>query len=946
MKSFSVFCLLAAMFTFLDCLTPVMAKPFYQEKKSSQLSDDLYTYAITVKTTVGEMDVEIHAEEQNEIYVKRVAQILKEDAPPLIEYFGYVPWNVVHFLVDGFVSDRISSRANGAATVHPRPLIMLFTAPPVGMQHLVTRGDWIKTLVLHELIHILHIDQTAGFMKVLRYLMGSDGKLGGVVPSWFAEGVATWGETKFTNGGRLSRGLFSYDFNNRVLEPGFCDETPCLDNPGKHPYLGARYWFGSHFLTWVENKKPGSLACIIKNNADNIPFFLHWAFRDCVKEDFQVLFEKFHKETKSKLLEGMKEFRKSKLAGTFKYLPVRKGKFFLFSNGVSIKRGKIYLSTLDEKRNNFLSVVDLKKKKIKEVKQSDIIESILPSTGKAPIVLKTFREFPSKNPSLWKELDLKTNKLGKSIDWSEAKYVFPLSNRVVGLLYKKNTWEIWELKNGKKEKIFDLPPLTNIYNPEVIEEGERSFLSYRYYDHSQTPSHEYLRVDLDSGKEEVLFQADHSLEVIGSCGTHRVLASKDKFYALNIRNGYLSNLPDTLKELVFIGGDDQYTVTLFKSDPRRIYYRKQSCEKWIDGNTGIEIRSGTDSQSSTNKNYIEDKSSYPEWDHFLPQRWGIGYSGGDTTSGWTFNTTINDPGFVHTLDGQYKIYTDNDEYGGTAAYLHSNDYFDFGLGYIKYFVTSNIRSTPDAVERSFARVTKDYYFDWLGISPSLGYSQGRIVDFLSNRKFKSFSFDTTFFTQNIHYADFLRSASLSLGVSKTETLGRKNYLGYRGKTRFKFHPSYSTDILLQGTYEKLDKNDLSSGAAYAGGFNDVYTNSYHEFYGIQTNDAFGNEVYSGKLEVNLLLNEAYSGPKYFPLYIKKVYGTGGTGVLKSDFIFIDSDKRFLVDKTIMNVFAGMSADVDAFYLASVRIDLLMAQLISSEINEKQTQFLVLIKAGL
>jgi hypothetical protein len=945
-KSFYYLFLPIALNFILNCFTPVMAETIYKKKSASELTEEKFTYAFSVKTSFGTMDIEIHATEKNEAYVKRVAQILSEDGKKVIEYFGYVPWNTLHILVDRFVSDRVSDRANGAATVRPRPWIQLNTAPPHGVEHLVTRGDWVKTLVLHELIHILHLDQTSGFMKFLRYFMGSDGKLNGVTPRWFAEGIATWGEAKFTNGGRLTRGLFNFDFKNRMISKNFCQSSVCIDDPGVYPFGSSAYWVGSHFSKWIEDRKPGAIACLVRENSNNIPGFLSWAFKDCLGKDYQSLFSIFRAEIVKSIEKEMKSFRKTSLAKSFNQIKLRKTEHPIFSSGVQLVKDKIYVNQINDLREDHLKVINLSKKSKESLRLPDVIESILPNTHEDYLILRSYREFSSENPINWLLFSTKKKKVVKRISWPKAKYLFRFEDgSYLGILFNNNTWEIWERRDGKDELIFDLPPMATLYNPEVVERDGKRFVSFRYFDFKARPNHEYLRVDLDTAKDEVLFQSDDSLEVVGSCGTHRLLKTTENIYSVNIRNGYVSNLKDELKSIAHLKGNNQYTVVLFEKDPERIYAAKVDCEKWLDDNSGIELKKDETSAPASEINYIEDKSSYPEWDHFLPHRWGIGYSGGDSTAGWTFSTSINDPGNVHNISGSYKIYSGNDENGGSASYLYNNNYFSLSSSYYKEFLTSNTKSTPDSIEMVRAVLLKDYYFGWLRLIPSLAYSKGRTIDFISNRKFQSYVGGLSFATENIHSDDLLRSASLDLSVAQTDTIGRLDYLSYRGRARIDLHPSYKFDILTQATYEKLDKNDLSSGVAYAGGANDFSGYSFHEFYGIQSNDAFGNEVYTGKLEFNYLIHDVYSGPKYIPLFIRRIKGILGTGLLKTDFIFIDSDKRFLRDKMLSNLYVGFGTEFTILYGGRVRLDILLTKIMSDSIINDQIQQLALIKGS-
>lgn len=62
------------------------------------------------------------------------------------------------------------------------------------------------------------------------------GKLGGVTPCWFTEGIATWGEAYFTNGGCPKNNLFVTETYSCLMDDNFCDEIECLDQLLKYPY--------------------------------------------------------------------------------------------------------------------------------------------------------------------------------------------------------------------------------------------------------------------------------------------------------------------------------------------------------------------------------------------------------------------------------------------------------------------------------------------------------------------------------------------------------------------------------------------------------------------------------------------------------------------------------------------------------------------------------------
>ena len=52
--------------------------------------------------------------------------------------------------------------ANGAASPFPHNRIILYAPPPTDVAQLAFTADWLELLVLHELVHIFHLDDAGG----------------------------------------------------------------------------------------------------------------------------------------------------------------------------------------------------------------------------------------------------------------------------------------------------------------------------------------------------------------------------------------------------------------------------------------------------------------------------------------------------------------------------------------------------------------------------------------------------------------------------------------------------------------------------------------------------------------------------------------------------------------------------------------------------------------
>jgi hypothetical protein len=111
-------------------------------------------------------------------------------------------------IVDITLADDIDA-SNGFTTVFPSNRITIYAAPPAGDHGLLFYDSWLRLVTTHELAHVFHLDRSRGIWRGLQYVFGRAPGLfpHEYQPSWVTEGLATYYESKFTNGGRV-RGSF------------------------------------------------------------------------------------------------------------------------------------------------------------------------------------------------------------------------------------------------------------------------------------------------------------------------------------------------------------------------------------------------------------------------------------------------------------------------------------------------------------------------------------------------------------------------------------------------------------------------------------------------------------------------------------------------------------------------------------------------------------------
>src|SRR5262249_24387647 len=114
--------------------------------------------------------------------------------------------------------------SNGYATPLPRNTIALYAVSPSGSD-LLRDNDWLKVVFTHEFTHIVHLERSEGWARVVRGIFGRAPLAfpNTFLPSWQTEGLATYEESVITGEGRLHAGNFRAIVDEaaraRTLEP-------------------------------------------------------------------------------------------------------------------------------------------------------------------------------------------------------------------------------------------------------------------------------------------------------------------------------------------------------------------------------------------------------------------------------------------------------------------------------------------------------------------------------------------------------------------------------------------------------------------------------------------------------------------------------------------------------------------------------------------------------
>ena len=116
--------------------------------------------------------------------------------------------------------------------------------------------DWLRLAFTHEFTHIVHLDRSEGWARVVRSIFGrTPFALPNIfLPTWQIEGLATYEESAITGDGRLHAG----DFKAIVGEAARQHKLEPLDrvNGGltDWPGGGAAYAYGLGFHEYLVNQ--------------------------------------------------------------------------------------------------------------------------------------------------------------------------------------------------------------------------------------------------------------------------------------------------------------------------------------------------------------------------------------------------------------------------------------------------------------------------------------------------------------------------------------------------------------------------------------------------------------------------------------------------------------------------------------------------------------------
>lgn len=909
------------------------------EQRYSQQDKKLKTLEGSIETRLGALQVEIHFPLHSYQWAVQVLAILHRDAARLVDYFDWLPKDPVHFTL---VSEAKS--ANGFASAFPRNTIGLHRHPPTGRDHLSSNPDFQRALVLHELTHILHMDQSRGFPKMVRSVFGAIGKWNGITPRWFSEGIAVWAETYFTNGGRLKDKALDYQLKTALSRPDACRDVGCLDNPNHYPYGSLPYWAGAHFIQFLEDQKKGSASCLLAQNSNSVPFFLNDAFRICLGATANELYFRFTREyLKIPPSEELKAVRSLKFGEHD--LMLESGAFLIGQKFHHVQR--------TEKKTE-LVVIDVVKNQELQRRRFDypLMKLLKPSVYDAKknrFIIGTSDHHNEGEVQLWWGVNADTYAIDRIAFPGGASEIYRLSDqRFAGLVFDRGAWElrVWdrEIKDRKKslKKLLRLSEGVDLFYPTIIEKEKRAVLIVQFAKENQNG---LLEIDLEGAAPvKEIFTTEKRFQLLNARDGLVFLSTDEGLQTLGAQEiGLPANLRGNIAALWWQDRDDQSGIALY-ADAKKGGELKLAMLSLRDRENNLFARDFKTPELANQDLTKTDLRSYPGLRHFRPHYWSFGFGGNEYLTRYDIATSVNDPFNRHTLSLTGSSYSEISKSGGSAFYTYKpNKFFTTGFVEKAYTVRGAGRST-DTFESYGLSFGANTIFSRWSYLPVIFASSDRVDDFISSRESQSYGVRQLLQTTGLFHDSFWQLSSFQMEHYRQKTAGFKEFPAHRYKWDNVFRLSEPLKFHTNFAFSQLQKKGLASGVIYGGGVQALYNlGGFHEFYGLEYGDLISNRISTARAQFDWRFYQSYKGNGFVPLYLKSTHLLLGADYAHSSNIFVNNG--FIRDNKITSFHAGLNFKMDVFYTVPLNIETVWAQVQNPE-GQNKSQFLMLLKGEL
>jgi hypothetical protein len=202
------------------------------------------------------------------------------------------------------ITDSTDS-SNGSAMVFGRRVMRLYATAPTLDSTLQAHDHWMRTLITHEYVHIVHLSIRGWIPEIINTVFGDIYLPNQIAPQWLIEGLAVLLESEETSMGRLRSSLYRMYVRTAadedvLLNLGQLTNTSRTYLRGSHGYI-----YGAFFMQYVSDKfGREKLVELFHSYGDALlPYGISRAFEEAFGQGVLSLYnewrESLKKETKA-----------------------------------------------------------------------------------------------------------------------------------------------------------------------------------------------------------------------------------------------------------------------------------------------------------------------------------------------------------------------------------------------------------------------------------------------------------------------------------------------------------------------------------------------------------------------------------------------------------------------------------------------------------------------
>lgn len=228
---------------------------------------------------------------------RRSAYLAEEAHEVMSPLLAWTPAGRTHMIIE----DQIDT-ANGSANVYGRNVIRIFGMPPESDSVLGYYDDWLRILIYHEYVHILHLDTISGLAPWINAVIGKQINPNQTMPRWYIEGLAVHYESARTGTGRIHSALYQMWLRAEALGGKLFNLGQVTGSPAQWPFGSAAYLYGSAFVRWMADRHGEEFLKRFNHlyGGRLIPLSMNQAARTLSGETFDQMWTLWTTETKAR----------------------------------------------------------------------------------------------------------------------------------------------------------------------------------------------------------------------------------------------------------------------------------------------------------------------------------------------------------------------------------------------------------------------------------------------------------------------------------------------------------------------------------------------------------------------------------------------------------------------------------------------------------------------